>query len=267
MLQEKSEFLKNLPPEDVSEYKYVDSEVMQKIIAQEKKQHIIFADISESTINELEEQIPGRIDYNKKLHILLLTIPESPHEICAQAFGGIMTDQAMENQVRRQLNSRGATQQETSDRLKEPDLSWGPRFLPPDRSLEWPTVVLEVGYSETRAKLQQDMSFWLNKSDESVLMAISIDIKRPSGDIYICSWERGIPSPADPEPQPLKLQEIKISPTKPASYTGDPLKIQFSKLLLRQPSPPAENDFVFSKEDLLDMAERVWEFMRYKGHM
>jgi hypothetical protein len=44
-------------------------------------------------------------------------------------------------------------------------------------------VALEVGFSETTAKPERDIAWWINTSKGDVKMGLTIDIKRRSGSI------------------------------------------------------------------------------------
>jgi hypothetical protein len=48
-------------------------------------------------------------------------------------------------------------------------------------------VALEVGFSETTAKLERDIAWWINKSKDEVKLGLTIGIKK-SGSIEIKSW-------------------------------------------------------------------------------
>ena len=99
----------------------------------------------------------------------------------------------------------------TSNRTKQANASWAPKVK---EGYEQASVALEVGFSETSAKLKKDTEFWLNDSERDVRMVLTIDIKRQSGSITITSWRRGSskvppPRPRD-HPEPVVVQEVKI---------------------------------------------------------
>jgi glutamate formiminotransferase len=53
---------------------------------------------------------------------------------------------------------------------------------------EFPTVALNVNFSETNAKLEKDIAWWINESKGEVRIGVTIDIKRRSRCIEIKSW-------------------------------------------------------------------------------
>lgn len=64
---------------------------------------------------------------------------------------------------------------------KEPDGSWIPASLPDGRTKKWPSVGLEVRYSESLARPRVDAAWWLSRSkgDVKVVLTISINVKKP----------------------------------------------------------------------------------------
>ncbi|EEQ83610.1 uncharacterized protein BDCG_00415 [Blastomyces dermatitidis ER-3] len=266
----------HLPP-DVSEYEYSGLPHLQEVTGQAYNRFItnrtqspfvIFTNLPVDEFEQNEDNFFGRVDYNPNLQLLILTMVSFPYEVAAGVFGRLVDDRAKENDVRRILLPRGSTRTDTPDRWKQADKSWIPRELPPGRTTQWPSIAVEVGYSETREKLKSDMKFWLNTNNE-VRMALSIDIKRPSGTIFITAWKRGAPIPPrmSSNPEPQATQEIKIergkAGQKPHITGNSNLTIPFENIMLRRPGQ-GEVDFVISREDLLEVAEGVWFAMDNK---
>ncbi|KAJ5406880.1 hypothetical protein N7465_008164 [Penicillium sp. CMV-2018d] len=182
---------------------------------------------------------------------------------------------AQEINVYRRIAKCGAALVDTPERNKQADRSW----MPARQAREFPTVVLEVGFSETTLKLERDMDWWINGSKGEVRMGITIDIKRGSRSIEIKSWTpafepslRNIYTTAgdrqvidrrieDPPP-PRMSQRILITRGRDGSsptIEGEPLTIPFHTLLLDEPGE-CEGDFVFTAEMLLqDLAEPIWD--------
>ncbi|OJD15377.1 hypothetical protein AJ78_04347 [Emergomyces pasteurianus Ep9510] len=267
-MQERHQFLEHLPPH-TKVYKYSGFQHLEAAVSEEYKRFIhenkspcvVFTDISQNEIEIHEEILPGRIDYSPTLQTLILYIPSLPHEEAAEAFGCRIAIQAEEMGILDALSLRGATRTKTTDRRKQADRSWAP-FDIPGRSTQWPTVALEVAFAESRERVKQDMAWWLHQSAGDVRMAISIDIKRQSGNIYVTSWERGIQHPY-PEINPI--QEIKISrgkDGKPPTLTGNDLVIPFRQMMLRPPTHNAK-DFIFTKGELLRIGRVIWRAMAH----
>lgn len=80
----------------------------------------------------------------------------------------------------------------TADRTgncKQGDHGWGPIRPPPGRSRKWPTVVLEgassASESESRAKLQSDVRFWLHEIQGGMKIVLTLSINRQRPKIVI----------------------------------------------------------------------------------
>lgn len=101
-------------------------------------------------------------------------------------------------------------------------------------------------------------------------MAITIEIKRPSGNITVTPWSRGSSTSmvlrrAPTGPQPVVVEETKInrpregSNEKPRITGSGSLTIPFEDMMLRDADTThGEGDFVFTREDLLEIADKVW---------
>ncbi|KAK2756088.1 hypothetical protein FQN54_005495 [Arachnomyces sp. PD_36] len=264
----------HLPP-GTSEYKYSGFEDMEKAVSEAYDRFInhnqsplvLFTAVPPEEVEQNPDNFPGKLDYYPTLHILVLSIPSFPHEVAAGVFEQLMTLKAIERGVRRSLSPRGSTTAKTPSRQKDPDKSWSPypSSLPPGRSLDWPTVALEVAFSESSGQLKQDMGWWLNASNGDVFSTISIDIKRQSGDIYISTWEQGgIPTRQHPNPEPRARQNIAVyrggNGQDPTVMMDGDLRIPFHELLLRNPGQ-GESDFTFTREDILEIATGTWDAM------
>ncbi|EFQ98958.1 hypothetical protein MGYG_01970 [Nannizzia gypsea CBS 118893] len=273
MLEERSRFLAGLP-QDTNEYRYLGQEHAEMIVKREytrfveehKSPYVIFTHVPPSEIDMIDNRSLGKLDYHHSLRILLANMPCLPHEEALSLFGNLVLLKANKMQVDRLIRYRAATTTKTRERDKEGDISWAPRWLPPGRSKQWPTVALEVGYSESREKIKHDIAWWLYSSNGDVLMAVSIDIKRTSGNIYITLWERGVmPTRNHPNPDPKVVGEVKLFRGKngrPARVEGADLVVPFKYILLRSPDrSQGEGDFTFTKAELLQLAETIWEDM------
>lgn len=224
---------------------------------------------------EDEERLPGRCDYSPTLQILIITMPSQPHEEAASSFESMVVMLAQEMNVNRRIAKCGATRVDTPERNKQADRSWKPAR----QRREFPTVALEVGFSETTLKLESDIAWWINGSKGEVGMGVTIDIKRGSHSIEIKSWSPAFePSLCniyitaggrqvagrrmENPPPPQMTRRILITRGRDGSsptIKGEPLTVPFHTLLLDQPRE-GEGDFVFTAEMLLhDLAEPIWD--------
>lgn len=164
---------------------------------------------------------------------------------------------------RRDLVPIGSTRYQGSQSSKEPDAGYKPL---PARSLvsDWPTIVFEVGLSESLSQLRTDAEWWLVNSGGQVMIALVISLKPAFSVIHIEKWEfdfaqrpmtRAVASNARQPPQvPTCVQAIDIDHN---TVTGAPLILEFKKIFLRAPIPP-ESDVVFTAQDLTDWANLLW---------
>lgn len=138
---------------------------------------------------------------------------------------------------------------------KQADMGWGPR-RPPRGYPKRPTVVLEVGVSETRSKLYRDMNIWLDptRGNANVAIAIQVNRRRPLISIDKWMWDAV-------NGKPLNCQHIEVAESDPdeVKLSGGPLIIPFHLLFLRQPQGTRETDVVIDQEWLQKIAEWGWE--------
>ncbi|KAJ5783473.1 uncharacterized protein N7518_009150 [Penicillium psychrosexuale] len=126
-----------------------------------------------------------------------------------------------------------------------------------------PTVMVEVGVSESYRKLRADAEWWLINSRGDVKLVIIVSISRKTPNIKFEAVT------LDPTVNSLRLQWPKIRRTITASRDANkpysqitirpavPLIIGFEELLCRQPVPP-EHDIELSPDRLGGISTHVW---------
>jgi len=139
---------------------------------------------------------------------------------------------------------------------------------------DWPTLVIEAGYSETLRQLQTDMRWWFSASNHDAKIVLLAKFDRARRRIIVERWEEDLPSPRPGATttrgasvlgasglRPKLQQSIKItrSPMNPALYNvvDGPLVLPFRLLFLRAPGP-GEHDVVISIPQLQEYATDVW---------
>lgn len=268
-------FLEHLPP-DTPVYRYDRQCAIDTLLPpySVEDRFIVLKDLPPEIFAESEEKFPRRCDYSPPFQLLIITMPGQPHEEAAFGFENELSFLARDMHVLRRISACGATRVDTPDRSKQADRSWEPRR----QGREFPTVALEVGFSETTTKLEKDITWWINGSKGEVRMGVTVDIKR-SGYIEIKSW-----TPAfDPSllndyvtesgrhvverhdnnlPPPQIAQRILFKRGRDGhgpTVEGEGITIPFHTLLLDEPGE-SEEDFVLTAEMLLhNLAERVWD--------
>ncbi|CAG7990683.1 unnamed protein product [Penicillium salamii] len=120
-------------------------------------------------------------------------------------------------------------------RKQKADCSWKPAELPSGRSPKWPTMAVEVRWSESASHLMNDVCFWLNESngDVKVMLTVSIFARHR-----------------------ISIEKMGLERNSKRKVTGN-MTILFEDVFLR-PKRPTETDLTFSQSDLERMALKIW---------
>lgn len=192
--------------------------------------------------------------YDVQLQLLLIKMPPTAHGIATGVFGTILMDALEPMGMKWSLCPLGDSKHIAEMGAKKPDQAWIPLRVPRGQSRTWPTLVLEVGLSETKAKLQRDVRFWHHASEGRVKVILTIHINRNRPEISIEKWETGANNRCK------RIQRIVMSKRERGTtcVAGGPLVIDFAKLFLRQPDLPKEQDISIGDEDLDRLARFIW---------
>ncbi|KAL3712254.1 [4Fe-4S] proteins maturation [Talaromyces marneffei ATCC 18224] len=274
--QVESAFLAYLPP-DTPVYHYEKQADLGSLFPpfSVEDRFVVLKHVPPKVLEKHEGRLPGRCNYSPLLRILIITMPSLPHEEAASSFEIMMVTLFKEMRVYRRIYLCGATRVDTPNRKKQADRSWKPTR----QHRKFPTVALEVRFSETTAKLERDIAWWINESKGEVKMGITIDIKPRSGHIEVKSWTAAFESLSShvyitangrqvldrhinhlPPPRMTHRILLKrgINGAGPTIEGGD-LVIPFRSLLLDEPGE-GEGDFVITADTMLrDFAERIWD--------
>ncbi|EEA25660.1 hypothetical protein TMatcc_006114 [Talaromyces marneffei ATCC 18224] len=182
------------------------------------------------------------------------------HETAHSTFFSILVTKLSDMKLDRKLQSLAASVTKANNRHKEPDQSYRPFRLPKGRSHKWPSLTVEVGFSESRTKLANDARWWLTESAGDVKDVITIYIRKVTKEITIENWNL-VPGPNGPMfprvtyrtvlSQKRDSDDVKIS-------NEVPMTIPFENLFLRPAEGPIERDVKFEKDDLKHIADCVW---------
>jgi hypothetical protein len=274
--QEKEMFLAHLPP-DTPVYCYRDYRDLETLPTPDSigDSFVVVTGIPSELFDELDEQLPGRTDYSPSLQLLIVKMPSLPHEEAASRLEAMIMQLAFQMKVQRRISLCGATRVEGPDRQKQADRS----YKPAQQGREWPTVAVEIGYSETRMKLEKDSIWWINASQGQVLQTVTLDIKQGTGNIEIISRVPALPilprqlavsargrhiftRSIGHLPAPRINHRITIKRGQGGAnhvITGGDLTIPSATLLLYEPGE-GEGDFVITADALLhQVAEPIWD--------
>lgn len=155
---------------------------------------------------------------------------------------------------------------------KEPDACWIPT------GANQPTVVTEVGLSESASQLIQDARGWLETAGSSTRIAFTISVSRNSYRVTIGAWELANRASSittrSSSMTATRISSIILSRASGSSETtitgesfdpitrltspAEEIKISFEKLIPRQPVG-CEHDIILSKTALLKFAGRLFQ--------
>lgn len=220
--------------------------------------YIIFDDVDERSFLECFEDDSGEdllthslVTYYFTSLVVVVKMPTPMHGAVEHTFSEIfcLWHNAQESRL---LPARGTTV-EGSTRRKTPDTSWRSSIKPPGRDSRWPTIIVQVGWSETKAKLREDVRFWLCESNQQVNVALTIQVTK-KGNITIEKWELNT-NTGGLEP----VQTMRISRTDSNQYhISGSIDIPFQDCYLRA-KRGNETDFRLSNDDLKRIAQVVQE--------
>jgi hypothetical protein len=241
----------------------------EKLEASEASPYMIFRLVTTDDLLKIERaRENGKIDRGVRLthyvdwDILILKVPTAKHEAAHRTFSHQLFGEAMLMGLRRELTNLGSTKFKTPRMSKEGDSAFKPLSIRPHKA-DWPTIVLESGWSESLTKLRQDAHRWLENSRGDVKIVLLFSIGRTARTMIIEKWEnRPVPAnrPAtrsNTTQIPTQIQAITID-SNSNTVNGAPLTLEFRKIFLRQAVPPLEHDFTFTAQDLSAYATNFW---------
>jgi hypothetical protein len=236
-------------------------------------QYLVFQPV---TVKERDEVDNRRYKIGKGIRLthcadvetLIIKVPTAAHEMVAAYFQielGIRCNQM--GVPRRDCTPLGSTTFRGTSTSKEADGAFKPATLRP-HELDWPTLVLEVGVSESLPRLRNDARWWLSNSGGQVNIVLIFHINRGTKTMLIEKWET-IPATGGPVTRlnqplaqiPTQMQAITIDQN---NVTGAPLTLHFHGIFLRQPAQqanPPQHDLVFTAQDLQGLADDVWSVL------
>ncbi|OKL59124.1 hypothetical protein UA08_05586 [Talaromyces atroroseus] len=197
-----------------------------------------------------------------RLGVLLILMPSYTHGVTQGVFSAelLYKLQSM-GRLDKSLRFLENAGRRGKDREKQPDKSYQPRRLPRGRSTKWPTLAVEVGYSEDLRKLRLDARWWIENSGGDVRTVIVISVEQDKKEITFEKWgyDQG----------PTKQFQTMLSEGKNGicATNQSPLTITFEDLLLRPAQGEQEGDISFNTDDLKEMATRIWEMQDEEARM
>ena len=233
----------------------------KKLEASKASPYLIFRLVTTDDLLKIERgRERGKI--GRGVNILILKVPTIEHEVTHRNFCKELVISAAGMGLQREFFALGATVFKTTRVSKEGDSAYKPLSIRP-RKGDWPTIVLESGWSESLTRLRQDAHIWLENSRGDVKIVLLFSISRTARTMIIEKWEnRPVPAnrPATrsvASQTPTQIQAITID-SNSNTVNGAPLTLEFRKIFLRHAVPPLEHDFTFTAQDLSVFATTFW---------
>ncbi|KAJ9271764.1 hypothetical protein DTO212C5_2189 [Paecilomyces variotii] len=258
-----------------------------KTNSDEGNQYIVVLGLSNYAIQRLKDEphilgVSCRLEFDGSTAIIKVK-PGDNHEGPVNLLISYMVVKfAMMGILPGQCRFRGAARRAgtVTTKAKEPDQSFYPpsRIGVPGQARPWPTVVIDVGNSDSLPKMRMDALWWFNNSQGDVRIAIVMKVEARSRSILIEKWQLAPPNtplltqaildgfrqsnpPALPplvrQPaatqQAYSIQEITVTPTSATAQ----LVLPFHAMYDRPPVPP-EADIVFTVQELIELTGDVW---------
>ena len=196
--------------------------------------------------------------FDSKLKLLLARMPVSePHEQAAQVFEEVFLEAVEKIGMKRSLSKTGSKTCKDTGGGKQADLSYLPRRLPRGRSRRWPSMVLELAFSEKEPKLMSDIRLWFHESKGDVKIVATMRVHRNEPMLTIDTWE------ANGDGRIHRTQNVTIKKSANKVKASGPIKIEFGKLFLRKTETAQERDMEIDPEDLKYLAEMIWESQNF----
>jgi hypothetical protein len=235
-------------------------------------QYLIVRDVDEDIMKHIEDRgYKGvRYEWHSDLEVLIVKVPTRAHKTAAAEFGCIIIGATLTMgipPIERRLTGAATFQAAVGTPKKEGDWSMMPVNVRPNRG-DFPTIVVEVGFSESLRKLRHDARLWFSMSNNDVQIVILIAVRVASNQVIFEKWVL-VPIPAGrqatrhtPVQIPQAEQSITVTRTLPNTFTitagTAPLTLEFHKLFLRLPVG-GEYDIVYTQAELFAIAQAIFE--------
>ncbi|KAJ6184861.1 hypothetical protein N7519_006162 [Penicillium mononematosum] len=197
--------------------------------------------------------------FNTEENLLLIKMETQEHAQAIQEFGYTIMRQ-LDDMRLRDVIQKFSTKVEADSQGKVPDNGWGPTRPNSDRDRR-PTIVLEVGVSESQPKLEADTTFWLDpeRGNANIVLTLKLNRKRAQITLDKYEWDK-----ANGEINRVqRIQMTKGGKTKrKITVSKAPLIIPFEQLLERPISSPVEKDIIIKESELRTIARSIWNVQR-----
>lgn len=190
--------------------------------------------------------------------VLYRIMPNIQHECIKEAFRSALAMDFLDMNLTllsRDFTMMGSGRIYGSQMAKEPDFSFCPGDVPLGVA-PTPSLILEVGISESYNQLVKDVNWWSANAPTRPGLVVLVHVKRrPSFRADIEVWT---------EKQTSNRYNTRSSGLARSQHVyvewnvvnGGPLRLDFELLMRRPPNAPTEHDLVFTDQQVLAMAKQ-----------
>ncbi|KAJ5745296.1 hypothetical protein N7520_010478 [Penicillium odoratum] len=164
-----------------------------------------------------------------------------PHQAAAGRFF-VLFDNWATTIARKRLLIWGAAHVHHDDGTKSADAAWGP-----EDPHDWPTIALEVGFSETQWKVVEDMDFWTRTG-----VNVSLTVCVMKSKLVVERWRK-----EDPNKPPVPTDKISISRDTPKPRIEGSIRFAFNDVFSKS-RPDQKKDFILTDAMFCEVALTVW---------
>ncbi|RJE20749.1 hypothetical protein PHISCL_06918 [Aspergillus sclerotialis] len=260
-------FLKGLP-EGTPQFPYISNDdiygktksLEQNLEADENiSPFLVFLDVPKETFDEAttSEKSPikhCRFTYARHLQCLILEVLSKAHEAAREGMISLFDSKISEMGLYSTLERPGPVTRTYGQVSKQPDAQWLPHA--PNEDPSKPTVFLEVGYSETLGRLENDAKRWLTCPRSPLMMVLLVKVyEYPKIVTQILAGLR-----KQQWTMAGNNSAATITRSDGTNYVDGALVMPFEFIFWREKDKenPKEKDVVLKGRDLEAFAESVW---------
>lgn len=228
---------------------------------------VVFYNIHPRNLQDLATELkytPAKLSsYDPTHHVITLKMASRMHSGAALKFSSFVDAWTRSMGLRRVLYPAGSALVPGESKRKAPDASWVPKWPGSKTRRHWPSMVVEVAFTESRTNLENDIRFWLKESKGDVKIAVTITVQRQKpGKIVLEQWEF-TPSTKNTRSQQgtLRVVQTMTATRKQGQSTliSGSFVLAFEDIFLNsKASEPGASDLIISHSDMEELAEDIW---------
>lgn len=214
---------------------------------------------TETFARDFEQPIRGIISnildsYYPHEEVIVIKMKTDAHEAARFAFNNLLIEKSYPmSRAHLGLLCTGQKTIFSLSRVKEPDLSYQPNQLPRGRSGQWPTLVVESGYSESRDTLNNNAKWGVSESGGDVKIAITVYFHRQRHEVHLKLYEWLDSGTSNGQ----YVTGSNGADVQSAKVANGPLVVGLRSLFLRRPSG-TETDITFTDNDIRYLVKDIW---------